>query len=305
MIGALEGFAVIGLIIAIGYALAATNVLDESSQVVLARLVYFVATPALVIDILGTTDLGTVFGPWFLVAVVGVMAVLAVYVPWALWSGRSKHHTVIGGLAASYANSGYLGLPIAGYVAGDVAFALPTIMLQLMVMTPVAVTLLSMNAGQRASPAEFARAGLSNPIAVASIVGIAISLLHVDLPRVIDEPISLLGAMAIPAAVLAFGVSLRFGPGIGQGNRGEIAFIGALKLVWQPLVAFALAHYLLDLPAHEVAGVTIMATLPTAQSVFVYATQFGRSEVFARDAVVITTVASLPVMVVLAALLAG
>ena len=114
MTGALEGFAVIGALIAVGYLLAATGVLEESSQVVLARLVYFVATPALLIEILGSTDLATVFGPWFLVAAIGVVAVLLVYVPWARWRGHPGKDVVVGGLASSFANSGYLGLPIAG-----------------------------------------------------------------------------------------------------------------------------------------------------------------------------------------------
>jgi malonate transporter len=301
--GALEGFAVIGALIAVGYLLAATRVLDESSQVVLARLVYYVATPALLIEILGSTDLGTVFGPWFLVAVIGVVAVLLVYVPWARWQGHSGKHVVVGGLASSFANSGYLGLPIAAYVAGDVAFALPTIMLQLMVMTPVAVTLLSMEEGRRATPLGFVRAGLSNPVSIAAIVGVVLSLAHVDLPRFVDEPISLLGAMAIPSAVLAFGVALRFGPRIGHGNRREVAFVTVLKILWQPLVTYLVARHGLGLSAYEVAGVTVMAALPTAQSVFVYAAQFGRGEVLARDSVVITTLVSLPVMVLLAALL--
>ena len=76
-----------------------------------------------------------------------------------------------------------------------------------------------------------------------------------------------------------------------------------LKILWQPLVTYLVARYGLGLDPYEVAGVTVMAALPTAQSVFVYAAQFGRGEVLARDSVVITTVVSLPVMVLLAAVL--
>lgn len=303
MTGALEGFAVIGALIAVGYLLAATRVLDASSQVTLSRVVYFVATPALLIDILGHTDLGTVFGPWFLVAVAGVVAVLLVYLPWARWRGRSREHAVIGAMSASYANGGYLGLPIAGYVLGDAAFALPTMVLQLTIYAPLALTFLSMDAGTRATPWSFVQAGLRNPVSVGAVIGVVLSLTDADLPRVVEQPISLLGGMAIPAALLAYGVALRFGPGIGHGNRREVAFVAVLKLGWQPLVAYLVARFALGLDAHEVAGVTLMAALPAAQNVFVYATRFGRGEVLARDCVAVTTLASLPVLVVLAALL--
>lgn len=303
MTGALEGFAVIGALIAVGYVLAVTRVLDAASQVVLSRLVYFVATPALLIDVLGSTDLGTVFGPWFVVAVAGVVATLAVYLPWARWRGRSRPAAVVGGLSASYANAGYLGLPIAGYVLGDAAFALPTMVLQLTIYAPLALTFLSMEAGHRATPWAFLQAGLRNPVSVAAVIGVVLSVASIDLPRMVDEPISLLGGMAIPCALVAYGVSLRFGPRIGSGNGGEVAFVSVLKLCWQPLVAYLVARFLLDLDALEVAGVTMMAALPAAQNVFVYATRFGRAQVLARDCVAVTTIASLPVLVVLAALL--
>lgn len=303
MTAALEGFAVIGVLIGVGYVLAATRVLDAASQVVLSRLVYFVATPALLIDILGSTDLGTVFGPWFVVAIVGVVAVLAVYLPWARWRGRPRDHAVVGGLSASYANAGYLGLPIAGYVLGDAAFALPTMVLQLTLYAPLALTFLSMESGVRATPWAFVRAGLRNPVSVAAVIGVLLSVVHADLPRVVDEPISLLGAMAIPAALLAYGVALRHGPGIGHGSGREVAFVASLKLVWQPLVAYLVARFALGLDAHETAGVTLMAALPTAQNVFVYASRFGRGQRLARDCVAVTTAASLPVLLVLTALL--
>ncbi len=303
MTGALEGFAVIGVLIGVGYVLATTRVLDDGSQVVLSRLVYFVATPALLIDVLGSTDLGTVFGPWFLVAVIGVLAVLAVYLPWARWRGRTREHAVIGGLASSYANAGYLGLPIAGYVLGDAAFALPTMVLQLTIYAPMALSFLGMEEGQRATPWAFVRAGLRNPVSVGAVIGVLLSITHVDLPRVAAEPISLLGAMAIPAALLAYGVALRNGPRIGHGNQREVAFVAVLKLAWQPLVAYLVARYGLGLSAHEVAGVTLMAALPSAQNVYVYAARFGRAEVLARDCVAVTMLASLPVLILLAALL--
>jgi len=301
--GALEGFAVIGVLIAVGYVLAAARVLDAGSQAVLSRLVYFVATPALLVDILRSTDLGTVFGPWFVVAVAGVVAVLAVYLPWARWRGRGRDHAVIGGMSASYANGGYLGLPIAAYVLGDAAFALPTMVLQLTVYAPLALTFLSMDAGRRVTPWAFVQAGLRNPVSVGAVVGVLLSVTAVDLPRVVAEPVSLLGGMAIPAALIAYGVSLRFGPRIGHGNGREVAFVAGLKLVWQPLVAYLVARFALGLSAYEVAGVTLMAALPTAQNVFVYATRFRRGEVLARDCVAVTTLASLPVLLLLAALL--
>jgi hypothetical protein len=47
-----------------------------------------------------------------------------------------------------------------------------------------------------------------------------------------------------------------------------------------------------------------MAALPTAQNVLVYALQYGRGQAVARDAGLVTTLLALPVMLVIAAVLA-
>ena len=48
----LEGFATIGTIIALGFLLAHVKILDLPSQLVLSRLAFFVASPALMITVL-------------------------------------------------------------------------------------------------------------------------------------------------------------------------------------------------------------------------------------------------------------
>lgn len=302
MLGAAEGFAVIAILIGLGVLLAQLGVLDETGQQVLSRLVYVVATPALLVHLLQGSDLSHVFGARFVVAAGGVLAVLVVYVPWARLRGRSREHVVVGSLAASYANAGYLGLPIATFVLHDATFALPTMVLQLVFYAPAALALLQLKA-RRATPWAFLRAGATNPVSVAAFIGVALSLARVRLPEVVGEPVSLVGAMAVPSALIAYGVSLRLGPRIGVAHGAEAGFIAALKLLWQPAASYLLARYALDLHGTALAGVTVMAALPTAQNVFIYASRFDAGVLLARDTVGITTALSLPVLFVLAALL--
>ncbi|MEJ7633710.1 AEC family transporter [Aeromicrobium sp.] len=241
----------------------------------------------------------------FATAALSVLAVLVVYIPLARRRGRSRSHVVIGALSASYANGGYLGLPIAVYVLGDATFALPVMLLQLLVYAPLALSLLDLDvSGRQPSAIALALAGVRNPVSIAAMCGVLLSVLDVDLPDVVAEPISLLGGMAVPGALLAYGVALRFGGAIGSANRGEIAALAVLKLVWMPAVAYLLARFAFGLGSHEVFGLTVMAALPTAQNVFVYATRFERSALLARDSIAVTTALSVPVLFGLAALLA-
>jgi malonate transporter len=76
-----------------------------------------------------------------------------------------------------------------------------------------------------------------------------------------------------------------------------------LKNVVHPMLALALG-LLLGLQGHELLAVVVCAALPTAQNVFGYAVRFGRGVSLARDAALTTTASSVPVLLLVVALLA-
>lgn len=78
----------------------------------------------------------------------------------------------------------------------------------------------------------------------------------------------------------------------------------ALKLVVMPFIAWAVARFLFQLPAHDVLIVTVLAALPTAQNVFNYAQRFDVGETIARDTVFVTTLGCVPILLGITSLLA-
>ncbi len=54
--GVLAGFATIGILIGLGFLLASLRILDATAQGVLTRTAFYVASPALMITVLGGTD---------------------------------------------------------------------------------------------------------------------------------------------------------------------------------------------------------------------------------------------------------
>jgi malonate transporter and related proteins len=59
----------------------------------------------------------------------------------------------------------------------------------------------------------------------------------------------------------------------------------------------------LGLGSREVLAVVVLAALPTAQNVFNYADRYDVDVVLARDAVLVSTLASLPVLLLLSVVL--
>ena len=86
----------------------------------------------------------------------------------------SLGEAVIGSLCSAYVNAGNLGIPIALYVLGDISLMAPTLLLQLLVITPVSFALLdSDRRGHRPSLQAGLRSVVRNPITVAALAGVA------------------------------------------------------------------------------------------------------------------------------------
>jgi predicted permease len=304
--GVLAGFATIIIVIALGFGLAHARILDASAQVMLSKLAFFVASPALLVTVLGDTDVTEVLSRNLAATAigVGVTAVLYVVVARAVWR-RPGPETVIGTLSSVYVNAGNLGIPIAAYVLGDAALVAPTLVLQLLLMQPFALGVMDVLVSPQSVPWRVIVLGpLLNPLLLGSLVGLVLAVTGASLPAAIRDPLELVGGMAVPAMLIAYGISLRVGPLPGRGaSTAELSYITTLKLAVQPLVVYVAAR-LLGVDGHALLAVTVLAALPTAQNIFVHATRYNRATVLARDAIFVTTLLSIPVIVVIVAALA-
>ena len=307
MAGVLEGFTTIGVLIALGALLAHLRVFDLTAQTVLSRLAFYVASPALMITVLQDADVSSVLSENLVATGSAVLVVVVLYVALArLVLRQDLAGTVLGTLASAYVNAGNLGLPVAAYVLGDAALVAPTLLLQMLVMQPVALAVLDLAVAEERLPwHRFVTRPLRTPLTVASILGLVLSVTGTQVPRLVNEPLGLVGAMAVPAMLIAYGVSLRLGPRPGTGGSAPVlATIVVLKLVVQPVVAYAVGRFALGMDGPELLAVTVLAALPAAQNIFVIAVRYDRGIIMSRDAVFATTVLSVPAVAVVAALLA-
>ena len=299
----LEGFATIGAVIAVGALLAQLRIVDLTAAEVLSRLAFYVASPALILSLMVRTDVSHVLSRQLAATVLGVVVPLAVYVVCArrVWR-RGLGHTVVGGFSAAYVNAGNLGLPVAAYVLGNATYVVPTLLLQLCVLTPIGVSLLDHDATRDRSRAALLLP-VATPLTLAMLLGLALSLTGTALPGPIASPVELIGAMAVPSMLVAYGISLRLGGGFGAGGaRSEIVLTSALKLIVQPAVATS-AALALGLSGQALLAVAIVSALPTAQNVFTYASRYDRAQILARDTILVTTILCVPIMLGIAAVL--
>ncbi|MEU8363665.1 AEC family transporter [Nonomuraea sp. NPDC048882] len=305
MSGVVAAFAALVSVAVLGYVIGVIGLLRVSDELVLSRLAFFVATPALMFATVSRADLSALLSPVLLTQIVAVAftALVFVLVAKLAWR-RTARQLTIGALASSYVNAGNLGVPISLYVLGDAALVAPILLFQLLVLTPL--SFLVLDKGSR-SPRAALLLPLRNPLTVASLVGLAFALSGVALPVTVMRPIDLLGGAAVPVALLAYGLSLygsrRAAPAPEEDGVARDIFLAvALKAFAQPAVAYATAR-LLGLEGTQLLAATLFAALPTAQNIYVYAVTYDTGRRLARGAVLVTTGLSIPIMAALGAVL--
>ena len=306
MVGVLTGFAIIGAIILAGYVVGRVGVLGEQGRFVLGRVAFFVLAPCLLFTVLADADVHVLFSSLLPVSLIAALSVGLAFalVARLVWK-RPVSETVVGSLASAYVNANNIGIPVAVYVLGDPAYSAPVILLQLLVFAPVGLTILDIQDRGSVSVRRILAQPFTNPIIIASALGVVLAVLGIRLPDPVMEPFRLIGAAMVPVVLMSFGMSLHGQRPLAPGSaRRDVLLASALKLVAMPLVAWAVGHFVFGLGGEKLFVVTVLAALPAAQNVFNYAQRYERGEILARDVVLITTVLSLPVLLVVAALLA-
>lgn len=305
MLEIFTGFAVIALAVVVGYVTARSGLLGAEAVTVLARLTFNVLAPFLLFSVLATADVRTLFSSLLPVSATAALATMAIFAGVALlvWR-RDAGRTVVGALGAGYVNANNIGIPIALYMLGDAAYAGPIVLLQLLVFAPIALAVLDTRVSGRVSPTGILRSTVANPIIVASLAGLLVALSGITLPPIVLEPIQTIGHAAVPVILISFGMSLAGQRVLEAGTgRRDVVLATLLKLVAMPAIAYLAGRFGFGLDPHSLYVVTVLAALPSAQNVFIYAQRYGVAETVARDTVFLTTLGSLPILFAIALLL--
>jgi malonate transporter len=294
VVNALSGFFLLAVIVLIGWALRRWGSLPDDAETVLGRIAYAALAPCLLFTGTLGADLHLLVSGPLLVSTLAAVICFAIFA--LIFFRRERGTRIMGALAGGYTNANYIGIPVATYVLGDASLVVPIVFLQLLIITPLALTLLESTGTSFLKPA-------ANPLVAAVTLGAILNFAGVRVPSVLLDPVTTVGNAAVPVVLIAFGMSLSGRRVLAAGpDRLPTVVAVTLKLAVMPTVAFLLAR-LLKLSGEATYTVTILAALPVAQNVYLYAQRFQQGVVLIRDSIFLTTVACLPVMLVITLLL--
>ncbi|MBL8377733.1 MAG: AEC family transporter [Burkholderiales bacterium] len=194
------------------------------------------------------------------------------------------------GLAVSWSNWGYMGFALIPAFLGEEA--LPIIvaggMADVFVLLSVGLALAgSGGAGAREIFVGSLLRVVRNPMIWAVVAGAAGSAAGLKLPAAPDQLVRLLGSAAVPVALFAIGVSL-YRPGVPV-LRAEVMLITGGKLLLHPYIVALVAAFMFGLSHLEVQVLVLMAALPVAGSVFLFAERAGSESDSISGSILVST----------------
>jgi malonate transporter len=202
-------FAPIWILTAVGYAIRRFGLIDASGGVAITRFVFYLAMPATLFLTLSTTPVAQIGGRPLIASAASTAAIMGA--AWLIarhWLKLRPGEQIIWSMSAGYVNSANLGIPIARQVLGSTSYLVQILLLQLLIVSPVILTMLDRSVSGRVRLRQIATLPLRNPVILASALGVLASATGYRPPAVVHVSLALLAATAVPTALIALGAAL-------------------------------------------------------------------------------------------------
>lgn len=281
-------------LIGCGYGAARLRLLPENTVPALNTFVLYFALPCMMFRFTLDTPFAQIFSAQvFLTYMVAGLLTFAIFVfSYGFAAMVPLHQGAYPAMAVSWSNWGYMGFALIPALLGREA--LPIIiaggMADLFVVLSVGLALAGTGTGANTARG-IARGAIlrvvKNPMLWAVIAGALGSAMGLKLPVAADQLVRLLGSAAVPVALFAIGVSL-YRPGVPV-LRADVMMITGGKLLLQPYIVALVAAFVFGLSHFELQVLVLMAALPVAGSVFIFAERAGSDSEAISGAILVST----------------
>ena len=282
-------------LVACGYLAGRFHIVTQASSHALNQFVYAFALPAMLFVAVYRGSLEEILSGAFLAAVIAatLLTAIAGFVL-SHFAGARPAESTMRALNASFANTGYLGIPLVSVAYGERA-ALPAALATVatnIVSFALAIVCLELFVSPRPGGVRRALGGVvRSPLIWPIALAVLLVALEVKIPLPAERFATLLAAAAGPCALFAIGLfvshlSIRAGAAASWQTT-------VLKLALHPLLMAALAFSLLPVDPFWAKIAVVCAALPLGATAFVLAQRYGLLEAETSTGAVISTAASI------------
>lgn len=286
-------------LILVGWLCRRTNRLGPQAASEINKLVVWLCLPAMLFKVTATSTWAEIWQPGFLAAFTGgCLLVFFATLGWRLMQGRALPAASIDGLSASYANTGYMGIPLCLLVFGQDGLEPALIASLLVVCVLFAIAVVCIEVGLQ-NEKHIGRAIVvvlkalgKNPLVVSPILGGLWAAAGIGLPTPLLHFLDMLAAATTPCALVSLGLFLAQKQET-QGAQVNAWPMVAIKLVGQPLLTGFLAYQVFDLPPLWADSALLLSALPTGTGPFMLAEYYQREAAVVSRSILVSTLGSL------------
>jgi malonate transporter and related proteins len=303
----LAALAPVFLLIVLGFVLKRSLMRLDTQWHGLERLTYYVLFPMLLIQTLVKADLSKVpvagvGGALFVSALLMSLLCLALRPLLAKFAVDGPAFTSIFQGATRWQT--YVALAVSSNLYGDLGLALASVAMVAIIplVNVLSVAVLAHYASPvKQSVGSIAMTVVRNPLIWACVIGLAINVTHIPLPRIWHEVADALGRSSLAIGLLVTGAGLQLKGMFRPSFAATVAAV--LKLVVMPVLAVALAVWF-GISGSSLAIVTACSAVPAASSAYVLARQMGGDAPLLAQIITLQTIFAALTMTIAIALVA-
>lgn len=280
------------LTMVMGYLFKQCRMIDEPFVKVLNKFNFQVTLPVMLFEDLAGADFASVWDGKYVLFCFGVTFV-SIFAIWGISSLLLKEKDVVGEFTQGCyrSSAAVLGLAFIQNIYGTSLMAPLMIIGTVPLYNVMAVVILSFTGpGEHKLNKEGLKKSImgiaQNPIIISIVLGIAVSLMHVEFPYIVDKTIHNFSVMASPLALI----------GLGAGFEGRkavkklrlTAVCTAVKLLLLPAIFLPVALWM-GFTGEKLVAILVMLGSATTPSCYIMAKNMGHEGVLTSGTVVATT----------------
>ena len=279
------------LLMLLGYCLRTFKLADKENFDAMNKLVFKVFLPVLLFKNIYSTDPSEVFdGKLIVFSLVAIAAIfiLGYFSVFVLTKENSRRGVMLQGFFRS--NFAILGVPVAGYICGEEAIAVASLMVAIVIpaFNVLAVFALERfrDGGAKLKISTLLKGVVTNPLIIACLVGLVFLLTGIRLPHVVTEAVWDVASVASPLAIIVLGAGFEFSKI--KGSLKELIITVVARLIVVPLIVIPIGVWF-GFSGAALACLLVAFGGPIAVSSFSMAQQMGGDEDLAAQVVVFSS----------------
>ena len=284
------------LMVAMGYFLKKKKIMEEATEQFLNNLAYYLLLPVMIFISIYNAPFEKILNLRVVLGIyAGAFIVFIIAAAIAFAYPKEKRAGFV--LPTFRTNIAYIGFPLILHAYGQLALAEISVITGFIAPVTIMLSIIYLKILYRDkdknSKGIFYHV-ITDPLVIASIVGIAFSYFKLKLPQFGVNTLEMISSMGSPLMLIAVGAGLKISAI--RKDKMLVAISTALKLVIQPAISLFIFTYMVPLTGLEFKVAVMTFSFPSALSTYIMVKQYKGDGELTAAIIMVTTLLSIVTM---------